>query len=502
MLGSIKISVRDTLIYGLGNVAVKVVGLILIPLYTSPDFFTADDFGIIGLLEICGLVVTAVMASSIPQSLTRYFWDKSVNASQESVFFVSLITQLAVSAAMALLLLPVANGVSGLIFETEGYSNVLRLVIISSAVQSVNNILNTLMRLRSRALFYILTNISKLLVVLSVTLFLVIRKGEGIEGIYKAQIIGNVFFAIILIPFAVKNSAPQFNWSLFKEMNLYGYPLLIANISAVTLNVIDRFSLNSLSLLKFVAVYTLAFKITSVIKLVLVDSVKLAVSPLMFKKAGDADSGRFYSKILLYSSFVIMTGIIAVSVFGSEIIKIINKNDDLISAVYIIPILALSSFFMNMKEIMVYGLHIAKKTKIIGTIVVVTTFLSLGLNILLIPPLDAAGCALATMATQLIYWIIVYLVSQRYYYIPYEKRKILLILITGCILSATGYFLNDISLLPRILIKISIIISFPFILFFLGFYEQIELETIKGFYRKWSDLSKLAENLRSLKFKE
>ena len=39
MLKSIKISLKDTIIYGMGNIAVKVVGLILIPIFTNQKFF-------------------------------------------------------------------------------------------------------------------------------------------------------------------------------------------------------------------------------------------------------------------------------------------------------------------------------------------------------------------------------------------------------------------------------------------------------------------------------
>ena len=51
MLKSIKVSFKDTIIYGLGNVSVKFVGLLLINLYTNPKFFTVDDFGRIGFLK-------------------------------------------------------------------------------------------------------------------------------------------------------------------------------------------------------------------------------------------------------------------------------------------------------------------------------------------------------------------------------------------------------------------------------------------------------------------
>jgi hypothetical protein len=43
------------------------------------------------------------------------------------------------------------------------------------------------------------------------------------------------------------------------------------------------------------------------------------------------------------------------------------------------------------------------------------------------------------------------------------------------------------------------LLSFPFILYFLNFYEPVELQSIKGFARKWSDLKKFGENLKSIR---
>ena len=54
MLKSIKISLKDTIIYGLGNIAVKVVGLVLIPIFTDKRYFPIDDFGVLGMLEATG----------------------------------------------------------------------------------------------------------------------------------------------------------------------------------------------------------------------------------------------------------------------------------------------------------------------------------------------------------------------------------------------------------------------------------------------------------------
>jgi O-antigen/teichoic acid export membrane protein len=499
MLKSIKVSFKETIIYGLGNIAVKVVGLILIPLYTDPKFFSLDDFGVLGILEITGLVITAVMASALPQSLIRWYWDKDYHDKQKGIFFMTFATQLSVSVLFCILLIPLSGSLSILLFSNTDWSKVIVMLIIASATQSVNNVINALMRLQSKSMLYSLTNLIKLVIVLSLTLSFIIKGGMGLRGIYLAQVIGNLATLLILAWYAIKNSEIYFNFRVLRAMSSYGFPLLLANISAVALNVIDRYSLNSLALMKFVAIYTMAYKITSVLKLVLVDSIKLAVGPMMLKRMDAPDNKRFYSKVLLYTSYVMMFAVVGVSLFSYEVIKVLSGTKELWSAFTIIPILSLSIFFVNMKEITVYGLHIAKKTGIIGIIVVIASVLSLVLNILLIPQWDITGAAIATLVTQFVYWFACHFFSQRSFHVPYEIRKIATLLVVGMLLSFSCFIFNSYDLWARLILKTACLISFPFILYPFGFYEPVELQAIKGFFSKWSDLKNLRNNLNSLK---
>lgn len=499
MLKSIKISLKDTIIYGLGNVAVKVVGLILIPLFTNPKFFSTEEFGVMGILEISGVVLTALLASGLPQALTRWYWDKDHKNNQKGIFFMSLSTQIIISIVFCLMLIPLSGTISSLIFSKPVWGKAITYVILASGIQSINNVINTLMRLQSKPILYTITNLFKLSFVLATTLYFILSKKMGVEGYYLAQVIGNAFIVLLLLGYTIKNSRVFFDREIFRSMNIYGFPLLLANISAALLTVIDRFSLNSLTVLKSVALYTLAFKITSVLKLVLVDSMKLALGPMMIKRIGTPGSPRFYSKVLLYSSFVVMFAIVGVSLFSFEIIKVIATSREYWDAVIIIPFLALSIFFVNMKEVTVYGLHIAKKTKIIGSIVVFATILSLVLNILLIPVWDITGAAVATLLSQFFYWYACYYFSQKVFYVPYEIRKILVMLITGAVLSFSGLLLNNMELLPRIAIKTMCLVSFPFILYLFRFYEPVELKSMKEIAGKWLNIKNLRKNIASMK---
>jgi O-antigen/teichoic acid export membrane protein len=499
MLNSIRQSTKDSVIYGLGNIAVKVIGFLLIPLYTDPEYFSVDDFGVIAMLDISGLILISVMASGLPQSLMRWYWDKEHANNQKGIFFMAVSFQILTGILFCLLLFPLSHRISGVIFSSSDWTQAIRLLILSSALQAINNLINTLMRLQSKSALFSAVNLMKLLTVLFLTVYFIVYRGMGIRGIYLAQVLGNLLFIIILSGYAIKNSTPFFNLSLFGSMSRYGFPLLLANFAAAALSAIDRYSLNTLALLQYVAIYSLAFKISSVLKLVIVDSVKMALTPMVFRKMNSPDNKRFYSKTMLYSSYVLMLGIITISLFSYEIIRLISRSSEFWSAFVVVPILSLSVFFVNMRETTSYGLIINKKTRIFGMNVVISSVLNILLNILLIPKWNITGAAIATAITQMTYWALNYYFSQKEFPIPYEKRKAAIMFLTGALLSFAGLFLNEMSIFPRLVIKTLCVLSFPFLLYLFNFYEPVELQSIRGLIVKWSDLRKLGRNLRSLK---
>ena len=499
MLNSIRQSTKDSIVYGLGNIAVKIVGFILIPLYTDPKYFSVDDFGIMTMLDISGLVLISMMASALPQSLMRWYWDRDHIRDQKEIFFMSLMSQVLISLLFVVILLPFSGKISALIFGTDKWDFALRLLILSTALQSINNIINTLMRIQSRSVLFSTANLLKLVTVFLLTIFLIVFRKMGIPGIYFAQLIVNLLFIILLSVYAIRNCMPRIDLKLLRAMSGFGFPLMLANFAGAIFSAIDRYSLNSMALLKFVAIYSLAFKIASVLKLVIVDSIKMAVSPRIIQKIDAPDSKRFYSKTNLYSSFVLMIGVIAVSLFSFEAIKVITRSTAFWGAHVVVPLLAISVFFVNMRETTIWGLIIQKKTWIMGFIVIFSTVLNIILNILLIPRFNVIGAAAATIITNIIYWSACYYYSQKVLFVPYELRKVLIIFIIGTLLSFSGALFNDMQLLPRLIFKSAALLSFPFILYLFNFYESSELQAIKGFAAKWSNLRKLGENLRSLR---
>ncbi|MCK4339519.1 MAG: polysaccharide biosynthesis C-terminal domain-containing protein, partial [Candidatus Cloacimonetes bacterium] len=113
--------------------------------------------------------------------------------------------------------------------------------------------------------------------------------------------------------------------------------------------------------------------------------------------------------------------------------------------------------------------------------------LNIVLNFILIPKYKMIGAAVATLISFTALYLVTYFVANRFYKIPYENMKLLKMLVLAIVLFFLSTLTADFNILSRILIKITIIISFPFILYFFNFYEQIEIIRIKGALRKWRE---------------
>ncbi|MGE4287635.1 MAG: lipopolysaccharide biosynthesis protein [Salinivirgaceae bacterium] len=494
-----KDTIKNSIIYGLGNVATKIIGLILIPLYTNPSYLSVEDFGVLGVLEISGQVLVAILSFSMPQCLTRWYYDSNYLNKQKSLFFTSLSFLTAVSVLFYLGTYPFYEKFSLLVFDTVGYKYVIQLVVISSILQVIVQQVLTLAKLQYKSKLYSGTSIIKLIVGLFLTIYLIIVKGKRIDGIFEAQVYANFLHLILLLPILVKNLMLRFEKVVLKEMLAFAYPLILSSTFGVFLNVIDRYSLNFLTTLEDVGVYSLAYKISSTLKITIVMSIQYALSPVIYKKMNDPDAKTFYAGLLSKFSFILMFFSIILSLFSLEMIKILTGDIIYWDANYIIPTLILGVFFGMTKDTTQIGLNIMKQTQIIGIVIITISLLNLGLNVLLIPLIDYHGAALSTLFSQFLYFYIIYYKSQKVYNIPYKLNKHWLLIVLGSLIMYSGLLLNSVTGWIRIPIKLVAITSFPIALYYLKYFTSEEVELVTSLWQRWKNPKSWLSNIKALK---
>jgi O-antigen/teichoic acid export membrane protein len=356
----------------------------------------------------------------------------------------------------------------------------------------------TLMRVQERPLLFITSNILKFVVNLSLTVFFIVVLKHRIEGIYEAQIIGNIVFFLFLSKYIYKHTEPRFDKKVLREMLSFSMPLVLSSIAGIFLTFTDRFTLKFINGLEQLGNYQYGFKIANAIKVIVLNSVSFALAPVIYKIIDEKGSKRFYTKILTYMGFGVMIIVLVISFFSKEISMILASKKEYWSAFTLIPVLAMGLFFGSLKDIVFTGLNISKKTKVSAAIIVVVSALNIILNIIFIYFFHSMGAAVATSLSQLLYFVLVYKYSQRYFFVPYEWKKIVKIFVTGSFLTVVAMSANLLSLLPAVIIKLALLAIYPLILYWWNFFEEIELDRLKGLFLKWKNPGRWKENIKSV----
>lgn len=497
MLKDIKKTTKHTSVYALGNIAAKVVGFILLPIYTNEAFLSQDDLGSLAILEATAQILTAILTFAISNSLVRWYWDNKYRENQKSIVFTIFLFLFTVNVPFVSWMVFKASLFSELIFGSSQYIYLLRLTFLAIFCRIFNLLISQLLQLQSRSGLYTSLQVGKLIVVLGLTVLAVTRFNRGLDGIWEASLIGEIIVLLITVPYIIKNINFSFEWDIFKEMFAYSYPLVISNLAVVTLTVMDRFMLHYIVGLSATGVYSLGLRLSNTLKIVITDSVLAALAPLRMQKINEPNNQRFFAKVLTYTSFVFLLALLVLSLFSFELIHLITATEEYWEAGSIIGILSFAFLFSLARMNFVTGLMITKKTKILGLLIFITAALNFILNYLFIPYWGFYGAAMATLFSQFIFMSLTYIAAQRVYTIPYEIRKIGIAVIIAIFIVYAGILANSCALILRLTIKFSMLVAYPFVLLLFNFYETVELENIKQILKSVGNFTKMKQGFKN-----
>jgi len=497
MLNIIRSTLRSTLIYSFGNLSSKLLGIVLIPLYASK--LSIEEYGMLGMLEVTVQVVTAIFGFALYNAFLRWYWDKQYVDKQKSIFFTILIFVLLTGVFFNIILIPFHNDLSALLLDTTEQGYLVSLILMISGLEALALVITTQIRLKEKPVLYTILLIAKILTSLILTIYLIAVRGKKIDGIYEAQLIGNAVFYLLVFWFIRKEIRMKFEFSILIKMLKFSYPLLFSIIAGIIFTITDRYVLRFLSDMSYVGVYSLGFKIANTLKVFIIASVFLALQPILYKMMDHPEHKRFYSKVMTYFTFGVMIFALGLALFGKELIKFLaQSNPAYWESFNVVPILILGLIFGMLKDVSTIGINIVKRTRIFAWTILVVSTINLGLNLLFVPLFGYMGAAAATLASQILYFLILLYFAQRNYFIPYEIRKVVIIISLGILLYLLSTLTNDLSLAIRLILKSILILLFPVLLYLTNFYEKIELDNLWGFWLKWKDLRSLSRNLKDL----
>ena len=427
----------QTAVYGLSQILGRFVNYLLVPLHTA--LFDTADFGINTLMYSYVTFFNVLLTYGMETAFFRFSQKHDKPAQVYSTALTSLISS---SLFFGLLFGVFSPQIASVINVPEHPEYVVYFTAII-ALDAISAVPFAYLRQQNKALkFAIVKNINIFTNILLNLYFLLlcpyIQNEYGtLLPLYNGTInIGYIFLAnliasIVTIPLlwkeilAIRNAS--FNKTLWREMLIYGLPLMVVGFAGMINETLDRIIISFVYTdvqegLRATGIYGANYKL-SILMSLFIQAFRYAAEPFFFNHAKDNDKRHIYATVMNYFTLVCLALFLTVTLYIDVFKHFINNR--YWEGLHVVPVLLIANMFLGMYYNFSIWYKLSDNTNkgaIISTTGAVITILA---NIILVPLLGYTGSAWATLICYISMAIICYAVGAKYYPIPYQIRRLL-----------------------------------------------------------------------------
>ena len=484
MIQDIKNTLKQSAIYGLSRISVKLVAFIITPIIST--YFTVSEYGILDRFERFWQIIFAISLFGIETALLRWYTLITDEYRKKAFIFTILSFLIIVNIILILFGYIFSRQLSLLIFDSAIYSSVILYTFIIACFEALMVIPLSILRAKNKPALYLIITFTSTIITLLLQLYVLFYTENKLSGIFISKFIAPATVFLFLIPFLINNIKLHFDKKMIIEVIRFSFPLMLTGVVSTLLNSVNRFILGFLGQPNDVGLFGLASNISGIITFLLISPFQLAFNAIFWQKLKDDNAQRYYTKSMTYSVFLYIWAAVCLSLLIPYIIKIyIPTNTAYWGATNLIPILSMSLVFYGMLTIAYMSYHHAKRNDLIFYFQTGTLILNIVLNYLLIPHFKMFGAALSTFFSFGVLIIIMYYFSRQFYFIKYESMKLVIMMVLGFVLIYSPYLLKIEIKAVDIILRIVCCLLFPVFLYFFRIYDQNEIETFKKFILKY-----------------
>ena len=335
----------------------------------------------------------------------------------------------------------------------------------------------TLLRVDERARAYFVLTVLNVVATIPVTVVLVVFLDLGAAGILLGTFgTGAVFLAGLLWQ-QRRRLAVRFEWPLLKRMARFGLPTMPAELTLYSLNFIDRILIVRLAGLAEAGLYALAIKFAQAIN-VLARGFQLAFPPLAYSIADDDEARRAYSLILTWFAAVCAFAVAGLWLLARWIVDLLAAPE-YFESYEAIGLLATGVSLYALYLVLVVILGRTGRTEFSLPATVAGTVVNIVLNLVLIPPYGFVGAAAALVASYLVVLVLMYVLTQRLFPVPYEWGRLALLVGVTAAVVVGGELLLPTHGFAGLALRTILWLAMPAILLALGFLTRAERDGLR-----------------------
>ena len=447
-MSKLKKLAQQTAIYGLSSIVGRFLNYLLVPLYTYN--LPPEEYGVVTELYTYVSFLIIVLTYGMETGFFR-FSGNSENIKE--VYKTSLSSLLTSSSVFIIFILLFYDKIAGAMNYQAHPEYILWFGIII-ALDAFSTIPFARLRKENKAMRFAIIKIINILTNVGLNLFFIklcpellkhnpdswvnlFHNGQiSVKYIFISNLVSSAVTIILLTP-QILDTPLGINKKLLKKMLKYSLPLLIAGLAGMVNETLDRILLkiylpgNFEYIMSQIGIYGANYKI-AILMTLFIQMFRYAADPFIYSNAKEKDADESYSKVMNY--FIISGLFIFLSVMlYIDIIKYFI-GESYHSGLKIVPVILLANLFLGIIYNLSIWYKLTNKTMYGAYLAIFGAFITITLNIILIPKIGYMGSAWATLACYFSMMILSYLLSRKHFKVKYDLKTIIFyFILTGII---------------------------------------------------------------------
>jgi O-antigen/teichoic acid export membrane protein len=470
---------KSSLIYGLGNYGVKLVGFLLIPVYTR--YLAPADYGVMAMVSSFGQALFIFLNLGQSTALFRFYYEDDTPEGREKVIAGSLWIALVISTPITLLAMALSGPTARLLLGDSAMVGLVAIGILTVACRQLLRLPFAVLRADERDTRYATWSVVRTALSAGLAIVLVVGVQLGVWGVLLSQLLAEAICCLILVPPIARSLRAGWQGTQVREQLMFGLALVPGAMAGFTLDLSDRFFLRHYSNLEQVGLYSLGYRLGEIIFFITA-AVQLAWPQFIFANRKSPQAKELYSYATTYYLAGMLFLVLGLSAVAPELVQLMAAPR-YHAAAPVVPIVALAGLCEGLRYVVTIGIAFQRRPIIRSAAMGAAALVNVVLNVLLIPPYGMMGAAWATLAGFVTLIAVEFTVSRRFYPIPYQYARLAKLAgVVTTLYVASGMVPPGVPLAVAAEKTVLLLIGFPALLWLVRFFEPAELEHARRAY--------------------
>lgn len=455
-MSGIKKLAGQTLWYGVSSIAARFINYLLTPYLTFK--FTEWQYGEMSIIYAFIPFMNVVFTYGMETTFFR-FANKTEKKSVYNNASISLIfSTVVLSILLILLQQPLSN-----LLRINRHPEYMSLSAAIIALDALSTIPFAKLRQDGRPVKFAVIKVGGILINVFFTYFflsvcprliennpnswvlLFFKKEWAVGYVLMANLIQNIFVILFLFRELI-----GFEWKLdkvlWKQMMIYGLPLIFAGFAGMINETFDRIMLGWWAPVKTteaakaeVGIYSACYKLSILITLA-IQAFRMGAEPFFFKQSSEANAPKVYARVMKFFVITLCCMFLFVVLY-LDLWKQFIRNPKMWVGLGVVPILLLANMFLGIYYSLSVWYKLGNKTMAGAWITFIGAIITLLINYIFIPHYGYMACAWATFICYGSMMVISYVWGQKEYKIPYAWKKLLAYMVIAVLLYGFQQFL-------------------------------------------------------------